>query len=471
MSESSFPAHQHAHVLIYAPDSQGNELQRFVDLLRGQSDAIQWERVADVHSARYRLASFPHGVLLFISNSGDQDEWSAWQTLHSTAPDVIGIFYISRPKAESVRSAYQLGIAEVLLATDQDEHLQYIINSALSRAEHTQRVQHLTKSTEWDEFDQTLQPVDQSVSMRQALHLLMKVAATPLPVLINGETGTGKSVLARYLHSQSNRHDRTFMTINCGALTPSLLESELFGHEKGAFTGANARRVGLLEVADGGTLFLDEINSAPMDLQVRLLQFIQEKRFLRVGGNQMITVDVRLIFASNKSLQELVESGQFREDLFYRINVFPIQIPPLRERVEDIPQIAAQALLRACSQLNKPVKACGPGVLEAVRRYHWPGNLRELDNVIQRALIVASGERVELSDLPSEIATASPTYQRFSLLKCKDHSFPWAENAPLEEVEHYWINHVLHSCRGNRTHAAKRLGIDPSTLWRKLKNV
>jgi DNA-binding NtrC family response regulator len=459
-----------ARVLIFAPPGVEPMAQKITQLLDAGTTPVIWERVSDVQSALFRLANQPQGLLLMLVDADPMPALALWARCLSSALDIIGVMYLASPNAAVVRQVYHAGLSDVLLHDDEPTELAVLLAQALRRAEHAQRVHLLSYQADKVGLDMTLQPVAQSQAMRQALSLIHKVAPTPLPVLIAGETGTGKSVLARYIHQQSQRAAQTFLTINCGALTPSLLESELFGHEKGAFTGANARRVGLLEVADGGTLFLDEINSAPMDLQVRLLQFIQEKRFLRVGGNQPINVDVRLIFASNKPLLDLVNLGQFREDLFYRINVFPVEIPPLRARVDDIPQIAAQTLLRACSQLSLPVKPCGPGVLEAVRCYPWPGNLRELDNVIQRGLIVSQGDRVELADLPLEIRTASQNSGAVFMDACAENTaFPWRPDARLDEVEQIWIQYVLKACNGNRTHAARQLGIDPSTLWRKLK--
>ncbi|MGC8697298.1 MAG: sigma-54 interaction domain-containing protein [Halothiobacillus sp.] len=459
-----------ARVLIFAPEAVQGIAKKLTQVLAASPILIEWELVGDAQSALFRLANQPHGLLLIVVEADPTSAFALWARCRSKAADLLGVMFLAEPKAATVRQAYQAGIADVLLLGDDTPVLSDLLEQALRRAEHTQRVNLLDYRARQEGLDLTLQPVAQSRAMRHALNLIHKVAPTPLPVLIVGETGTGKSVLARYIHLKSQRAERTFLTINCGALTPSLLESELFGHEKGAFTGANARRVGLLEVADGGTLFLDEINSAPMDLQVRLLQFIQEKRFLRVGGNQPINVDVRLIFASNKPLLDLVNQGQFREDLFYRINVFPVEIPPLRARVDDIAQIAGQTLLRACSQLNMPVKPCGPGVLEAVRCYPWPGNLRELDNVIQRGLIVSQGERVELADLPLEISSASRNSgATFVDAFAETAAFPWRPDARLDEVEQVWIQYVLKACNGNRTHAARQLGIDPSTLWRKLK--
>ncbi|MGD9888770.1 MAG: sigma-54 interaction domain-containing protein [Halothiobacillaceae bacterium] len=311
------------------------------------------------------------------------------------------------------------------------------------------------------------QPVGLSPAMRKVLALITRVASTPLPVLFTGETGTGKGVLARYLHASSPRREGAFLTINCGALSPTLIESELFGHEKGAFTGAHGRRIGLMESAHQGTLFLDEVNSAPPEVQVRLLHFLQEKRFMRVGGVNEIEVDVRIIAAGNQPLKPLVESGHFREDLFYRLNVFPIDVPPLRQRVDDIPHLGLRILSRLAPELGKAVHACGPGVLETLQHYPWPGNVRELENIIQRALVLTQTERIEMHDLPAEITQwrDQPYFTRSERI-----TLNLSPSATLNDVERAWIQHTLNTCQGNRSLAAERLGIDPSTLYRKLKS-
>ena len=296
-------------------------------------------------------------------------------------------------------------------------------------------------------------------AMKQCLQLVTQVAATELPVLLEGETGSGKGVLAARIHELSARRAGPFLTLNCGALPASLLESELFGFEKGAFSGANARKPGLLELANGGTLFLDEINSTSLDAQTRLLQFIQEKRLMRLGGIKPISVDVRLVLAANRPLKDEVAAGRFRQDLYFRVQVFPIPVPPLRARCEDIPGLAEYFLARHGRALNPAIRGIAPDALECLQKYDWPGNVRELEGAIQRGLVLASGDAIMLSDLPADMRPAPTSVG----------SIPWTGNGTLEEVETFWIRHVLGRCGGNRTQAARQLGIDPSTLWRKLK--
>jgi DNA-binding NtrC family response regulator len=296
-------------------------------------------------------------------------------------------------------------------------------------------------------------------AMKQCLQLATQVATTELPVLLEGETGAGKGVVAAHIHGLSNRRDGPFLNLNCGALPATLLESELFGFEKGAFSGATARKPGLLELAHGGTLFLDEINSTSLDAQTRLLQFIQEKRLMRLGGIKAIDVDVRLILASNRPLKEEITAGRFRQDLYFRVNIFPIPMPALRERREDIPALAEYFLARHGRALNPNVRGIAAEAVARLEKYDWPGNVRELEGVIQRALVLAGGESIGLADLPADLRLAPAGLQVAT----------WPTEATLAEVETAWIGHVLDRCGGNKTQAARQLGIDPATLWRKLK--
>ncbi|HSS37743.1 MAG TPA: sigma 54-interacting transcriptional regulator, partial [Polyangia bacterium] len=273
-------------------------------------------------------------------------------------------------------------------------------------------------------------------------------------VLLLGETGVGKSWLARRIHRLSAREKKPFLDINCAGLAPQLLESELFGYERGAFTGATAAKRGLVEAADGGTLLLDEVGELPMSVQAQLLTFLDEHRFRRVGGTRIIQADVRILAASNVNLAERVATGQFRKDLYYRLSVVPIQIPPLRERREEIAALARSIVAELGRRASRRVFATlGPAVTAALERYDWPGNLRELRNTLERALILSRGDTISLCHLPPELlATASQG----------DRSMR------LQDVERAHIVRVLESCGGNRTRAAEVLGISRSTLKRNL---
>src|SRR5690606_19678790 len=226
-----------------------------------------------------------------------------------------------------------------------------------------------------------------------------QVAPTSSTVLLRGETGTGKELVAHAVHINSPREGKPFVRVNCAALAPGVLESELFGHEKGAFTGAVARRPGRFELADGGTLFLDEVGDLPMEVQIKLLRALQEREFERVGGTETISVDVRVISATNRDLEAMIDTGAFREDLYYRLNVFPIHLPALRERTGDIPILVDHFIGKFARSAGKRVSGCTPEAMEKLQSYTWPGNVRELENIVERAMILVKGDRVEAADL------------------------------------------------------------------------
>jgi transcriptional regulator with GAF, ATPase, and Fis domain len=297
--------------------------------------------------------------------------------------------------------------------------------------------------------------IGQSDAIKSVLLSVEQVAPTDVSVLILGETGTGKELIARAIHHASRRSARPLVKVNCAALAPSLIESELFGHEKGAFTGADKRRVGRFELADGASLFLDEIGELPMELQPKLLRVLQEGELERLGGQQTIRVDVRIITATNRDLSKLVEEGKFRSDLWYRLNSFPIFIPPLRERVEDIPLLVKKIVDKYSSQVGKSFDKISKKVMSQLDRYHWPGNIRELDNIISRAVIISQEGNLQVQ-LPE-------SYQNVK-----------AEKTTLEEMERDFIVETLNDCGWQvegRMGASQRLGLKPSTLRSKMKKL
>jgi len=302
--------------------------------------------------------------------------------------------------------------------------------------------------------------VAKSEAMRRVLALAERASATDSTVLITGESGTGKERIARLLHVRSRRSKKSFVGVNCGALPEALLESELFGHKKGAFTGATADKQGLFEAASGGTLFLDEIGELPLSMQVKLLRALQEHAVRPVGSTRDAPVDVRVVAATNRDLEALIDAGGFRKDLFYRLRVIPLELPPLRERRDDILPLAREFIAKTCKQ-----NSCGPcalssDVLDALHAYPWPGNVRELENAIERAVVLAEGQpKIELGDLPPEIRAPAA-----------GASAP-AESEPLTlaEVERRHILATLERFQGNRAATARALGIGENTLWRKLR--
>lgn len=290
-----------------------------------------------------------------------------------------------------------------------------------------------------------------SAEMRGVFGLLRKVGPTTAPVLILGESGTGKELAAQAIHRQSPRKNAPFVAINCNAIPENLLESELFGHEKGAFTGAHSQRKGLVDSAVGGTLFLDEIGELPLPIQVKLLRFLQERTFQRVGGRQEIKIDTRVVAATNADLKQLIAEGKFREDLFYRLSVVSIVLPALRDRGSDLELLAKEFLGRFASQNSRKGMGFAPDTMNAINRHQWPGNIRELQNRVQRAVIMAAGKRITVADM--ELESAAEAVPRATLKEAK------------ESVEREYVTQALKRNTGNMTAAAAELGISRPTLY------
>ncbi len=300
--------------------------------------------------------------------------------------------------------------------------------------------------------------VGASKTMKQVFQAVDKVAPTDSTVLITGETGTGKELVARAIHSASGRRKSVFVKVDCGTLPAGLIESELFGHEKGAFTGAHARKTGRFELADGGTIFLDEVGEMPLDLQVKLLRVLQDGTFERLGGSRTLSADVRIIAATNRDLEAAVREGRFRSDLYYRLNVFPIHVPALRERSEDVPVLVRHFVMKYAARLGKRIEQIPQRGLEQLTTYEWPGNVRELENVLERAVILSPGPELELDEwLPRRPGDSAA-----------------ADRASLAEIERDHITRILRQTgwrvRGERG-AAKILGLKPTTLEARMKKL
>ena len=305
--------------------------------------------------------------------------------------------------------------------------------------------------------------VGRSEPMRRVLDQVRKVAATGATVLVLGESGTGKELVARAIHDASPRRDQPFVSISCAAIPETLLESELFGHEKGAFTGAIRRKLGRFELANGGTLFLDEVGEIPAPVQVKLLRVLQERQFERVGGEETVEVDVRVVSATNRDLAQMVRDGRFREDLFYRLNVVPIALPPLRDRPGDVEALATHFVAKQAPRMGRAVKGISPEALELLRRHRWPGNVRELENVIEQALVFAEGELVSPDDLPEGLRRASPAPAL--PVPTGDRSL----TEILEDLERQLILAAYEKARHVKAETARLLGIKPSALYYKLE--
>ena len=302
--------------------------------------------------------------------------------------------------------------------------------------------------------------IGQSRQMVEAIKLMKQIAKVDCNVLITGESGTGKELAASMIHYHSPRRNKRFLAINCGGFAEELLANELFGHEKDAFTGASSARVGLLETVSGGTLLLDEIGDMPPSMQVKLLRAIQEQELIRVGGNRPIPIDVRVISATNQDLKKAVGAGLFRQDLYYRLNVVSIDMPPLRDRRADIPLLTHFFLRRFAKQFHREIKGFSEETMAVLRNYYFPGNVRELENIIEHAVAMARDDTISVKDLPSD----------FSEIGVFSFEQPDSKVMPLREMERKYIQWVLNRIGRNKTKAAKLLGIDRSSLWRHLKN-
>jgi two-component system response regulator HydG len=379
--------------------------------------------------------------------------------VRATLPDVPVILMTAQATLQSAMQAVNEGAFYYIQKPFRNDELLAILRRA---SEHRMlRVENrsLKQAIRRQDTVAAARPVGKSKAWLDVLHLAETVAPTDSTVLIQGESGTGKEVIARYLHDLSARKDAAFLSINCGALPETLLESELFGHVRGAFTGAVRDRVGLFGAASGGTFFLDEIGETTPATQVKLLRALQHREVIPVGASEAVAVDTRVIAATNRELDEEIRAGRFRSDLFYRLNVIAIHLPPLRQRPDDIPILAESFLTRSAETRGEQPKRLHPDAVSAMQDYAWPGNVRELENAIERAIILTNGPEIMASALPKAI-TEQPTTPLVS-----PRTPP---NPTLEAVERAYIMWVLTNEHGNKSRTAEVLGIDPSTLYRKL---
>jgi len=310
-----------------------------------------------------------------------------------------------------------------------------------------------------EKFEGKVKIMTQDSSMQRLLETSRQIAPTDCNVVLTGESGTGKELFSRYIHFHSTRAEGPFFAINCGAFTEDLLSNELFGHEKGAFTGANTMKKGLIEMASGGTLFLDEITEMPPSMQVKLLRVIQEKEVLRLGATEPLKVDVRFIAATNRDIHDAIKNGNFRQDLYFRLNVVALHIPPLSERRDDIPLLSYYFLKKYAALMKKEVTEISQDVIAILMNYDFPGNVRELENIIERGVALSNGKTIEIAHLPEDLKELS-----IMTFRKKEGKIP-----TLEEQEMAYINWVLKEVGGNKTLASQILGIDRVSLWRKLK--
>jgi DNA-binding NtrC family response regulator len=387
--------------------------------------------------------------------------------LKAKVPELEIIMMTAYATIDTAVAAIKLGAYDYLVKPFENiDSVVNVVRRAVERRRLIDRNRQLESELEVrDRFEGM---VGSSLKMRDVFKLVEGVAYSSASVLIQGESGTGKELVAKAIHYRSPRKDRAFVVINCSALTETLLESELFGHVKGAFTGAIANKKGLFELADGGTIFLDEIGEIPPATQVKLLRVLQEGEVKRVGSNETVRVDVRVVAATNSDLQEGMKRGTFREDLFYRLNVISIQLPPLRERREDIPLLAYHFLRKYSERMGKKIERIAPEALALLQAYRWAGNVRELENVIERAVVLQHGDTVVPSDLPPHIAQVTQVglddHKSLSNLPYKK-----AKRMALVAFERRYLTSLLSRSGGNISQASRAAGLDRSNFRRILK--
>ena len=427
------------------------------------------------------VPKFKPDLVLMDVRMGGMNGLETLRKMRSANPKLLVILMTAYGTTQTAIEAMKLGAYDYLLKPFDAMKIKEIVGNALKAARDMKQVVSYQPLLESEDYE--LGIVGRSASKQQVFKLVGQVAASNATALITGESGTGKELVARAIYHHSDRSQQPFLAVNCAAIPEQLLESELFGHEKGAFTGATVQRIGKFEQCNKGTIFLDEIGDMTPATQTKILRVLQSGTFERVGGNQPIQVDVRVIAATNKPLEAAVAAKQFREDLFYRLNVVRIPIPPLRERPDDIPLLVNYFLEKNARELKRPPKSVAASVIKTLEKYHWPGNVRELENAVRRAHVMAKSDAILLSDLPPEIsgqsgATMLPTNGAAGEAAATDAAalarqlFQWAKRDPklkiIPAVERELVIQALKETNDNQVHAAKMLGITRATLRKRI---
>jgi two-component system response regulator AtoC len=429
-------------------------LETISEILRRK--ALSFEAATSVEEALSTLRDETFRVVLTDVKMPGQDGYSLLRNIKSLHPDTEVVLLTAFGSVEGAVSALKEGAYDYILKPFEREALESVMARALEKSRLVSETKELRKLlAEKYRFHNV---ITRDERLLKALDLLETVADSGATIMITGETGTGKELIARSVHFNSSRKNKPFVKVNCSAIPEGLLESELFGHEKGAFTHATARRMGKFEYANGGTIFLDECADIPRGIQVKLLRVFEQKEFERVGSNETIRVNVRVIAATNSDPCQAVAEGKIREDLFHRLNVIPVSIPPLRERKCDIPLLVEHFLEKFSDSRGKPLRLSSEA-MRVFNEYRWPGNVRELENLLERLSIVVKGPIVRPSDVPEEIRHVESVSGVGSP----------GELRPLDEVEKKHILEALRRCNGNIVRTAKLLGIDRTTLTRRLK--
>ena len=413
-------------------------------------DGYPVHTAASGQEALRQMREVDFDILLIDIKMPGMDGLELQKQARATAPQAAIIIMTAYASVDTAVRALKEGAYDYVTKPFDPDDLEHVIRKALERQHLVRENEELREQVEADGSVGS-DIIGDSAEIRKVRSLIGTVAATDTTVLITGDSGTGKELVVRAIHRASPRAHCPLVVANCAGLPEGLIESELFGHERGAFTGARYRRKGKFELADGGTIFFDEIGDISPKTQVDLLRVIEEKAITRVGGNQSLPADFRVVAATNRDLQEAVDTGHFRLDLYYRLNVFAIHLPPLRERREDIPSLAGFFLKRLAGELGRPACRFSDKAMQQLLQYEWPGNVRELENAIERAVVVQRGEEIRAADLP-----LGPT-------------LPKAEELSLAQMERHHIEEVLRQMSGNISESARALGIDRTTLYSKIR--
>jgi len=425
-------------------------------------------RVAEADSGEQGLKQFrddPYDLVITDYRMDDIDGMSVLESIKARSPQTEVMIITAYGSIDLAVEAMKKGAADFITKPFSHDEFRLRVQKILQKLEQVEKIDRLTEENVYlrQEIEGQYnfgEIIGESPSMKDLYRSIAKVARTDSTIIIYGESGTGKELVARAIHKSSPRSANPFVRVNCGALAVGVLESELFGHEKGAFTGALRRKKGRFELAHTGTIFLDEIGDLPLSTQVKLLRVLQEREFERVGGEQTITVDVRVIAATNRDLKKLVQDGAFREDLYYRLHIIPINLPPLRQRREDIPLLAKHFIERISKKIGRQELSISDDAMEALTHYHWPGNVRELENVLERSAVLADGPQIKSSDLPLSVHEKTDFTQFVEDLSL---------NEVLARVEKEAIVRALTKASGVKTEAARLLGLKPSALYYKLE--
>ncbi|WP_434348770.1 enhancer binding protein Nla6 [Myxococcus virescens] len=438
---------------ILAVDDERDTCEALADMLSAWGHKV--EIAFDGHDALRKANEFRPDVVLSDLAMPETDGLWLLRNLKEELPDCPVVFLTGRGTIDAAVESIREGAYDFIVKPLDTARLKVCIDRALEKKETMREVQTLRRRLKQLGSSDL---IAQSVGMRKVIELVEKVAPSKASVSISGESGTGKEVVSRAVHNLSLRRDKPFIAINCASIPATLIESELFGHERGAFTGADQRRPGVFEMAHGGTLFLDELGEIPIELQAKLLRVLEEGKLRRLGGKVEIEVDVRVLCATNRDLKQEIKNGRFREDLYFRLNVFQIHLPPLRERRDDVPILVQHFVDKFRGDSGKRVSGVHPEAMEVLKNYDWPGNIRELRNAVERAVILCDGELITREHLPPDMAGKSP----------ERHTFRLPFGLSLDAVEREYILGSLQRNGNNKARTAEVLGVSEKTLYNKL---